>query len=137
MNAAVAAVFFEQHYTLYRQAGNPIHVWRAYVLARNVRVPMPDWVLDYLDKAAKVLAAPKGNDRRWRSDCWWLHFGDTWQPFGGDRVTNCADFGEISMRRDGRVVDGGGLENHCTGNGAGGSNPSPSASYTIQVVYIQ
>jgi hypothetical protein len=25
------------------------------------------------------------------------------------------------------VVDGGGLENHCTGNGAGGSNPSPSA----------
>jgi hypothetical protein len=25
------------------------------------------------------------------------------------------------------VVDGGGLENHCTGNGTGGSNPSPSA----------
>jgi hypothetical protein len=25
------------------------------------------------------------------------------------------------------VVDGGGLENHCTGNRAGGSNPSPSA----------
>ena len=25
------------------------------------------------------------------------------------------------------MVDGGGLENHCTGNGAGGSNPSPSA----------
>src|SRR5438067_4629731 len=29
--------------------------------------------------------------------------------------------------RDGRVVDGGGLENHCAGNGTGGSNPSPSA----------
>src|SRR5262249_33494928 len=28
--------------------------------------------------------------------------------------------------RDGRVVDGGGLENHCTGNRTGGSNPSPS-----------
>ena len=26
------------------------------------------------------------------------------------------------------MVDGGGLENHCTGNGAGGSNPSPSAN---------
>ena len=25
------------------------------------------------------------------------------------------------------MVDGGGLENHCTGNRAGGSNPSPSA----------
>src|SRR2546428_14062128 len=31
------------------------------------------------------------------------------------------------MRRDGRVVDGGGLENHCGGNSTGGSNPSPSA----------
>ena len=30
-------------------------------------------------------------------------------------------------RRDGRVVDGGGLENRCTGNRIGGSNPSPSA----------
>src|SRR5262249_42470300 len=33
----------------------------------------------------------------------------------------------FSMRRDGRVVDGGGLENHCTRKGTGGSNPSPSA----------
>ena len=32
------------------------------------------------------------------------------------------------MRRDGRVVDGGGLENHCTRKGTGGSNPSPSAN---------
>ena len=31
-------------------------------------------------------------------------------------------------RRDGRVVDGGGLENRWTGNGPGGSNPSPSAN---------
>jgi hypothetical protein len=32
-------------------------------------------------------------------------------------------------RRDGRVVDGGGLENHCTRKGTGGSNPSLSASF--------
>jgi hypothetical protein len=32
------------------------------------------------------------------------------------------------MRRDGRAVDGGGLENRWTGNGPGGSNPSPSAN---------
>src|SRR2546427_222978 len=30
--------------------------------------------------------------------------------------------------RDGRVVDGGGLENRCTRKGIGGSNPSPSAN---------
>src|SRR6185436_3969313 len=33
--------------------------------------------------------------------------------------------------RDGRVVDGGGLENHCTRKGTGGSNPSPSATSII------
>src|SRR4029453_2034258 len=31
------------------------------------------------------------------------------------------------VRRDGRAVDGGGLENRCTRKGIGGSNPSPSA----------
>jgi hypothetical protein len=34
---------------------------------------------------------------------------------------------KMAARRDGRVVDGGGLENHCTRKGTGGSNPSPSA----------
>jgi hypothetical protein len=29
------------------------------------------------------------------------------------------------------VVDGGGLENHCTRKGTGGSNPSPSATYDV------
>ncbi len=33
-------------------------------------------------------------------------------------------------RRDGRVVEGGGLENHCGGNSTGGSNPSLSAMFT-------
>jgi hypothetical protein len=30
------------------------------------------------------------------------------------------------------VVDGGGLENHCTGNGTGGSNPSLSATFNLE-----
>src|SRR5207247_2922835 len=34
--------------------------------------------------------------------------------------------------RDGRVVDGGGLENHCTRKGTGGSNPSPSANVSMR-----
>ena len=33
-------------------------------------------------------------------------------PHEGGRSTGRADSGEISTRRDGRVVDGGGLENH-------------------------
>ena len=35
--------------------------------------------------------------------------------------------GDAPTRRDGRVVYGGGLENHWAGNCPGGSNPSPSA----------
>ena len=34
----------------------------------------------------------------------------------------------FSTRRDGRAVDGGGLENHCSRKVTGGSNPSPSAN---------
>ena len=42
-------------------------------------------------------------------------------------ATKCLRACTLSMRRDGRVVDGGGLENHCTRKGTGGSNPSLSA----------
>src|SRR5215831_18071175 len=49
------------------------------------------------------------------------------------RRANSRDF---STRRDGRVVDGGGLENHCTGNRTGGSNPSPSATITSTVTLV-
>jgi hypothetical protein len=34
------------------------------------------------------------------------------------------------------VVDGGGLENHCTRKGTGGSNPSPSETYTSGVTSL-
>ena len=36
----------------------------------------------------------------------------------------------MTPRRDGRAVDGDGLENRCTRKGIGGSNPSPSATLT-------
>ena len=40
---------------------------------------------------------------------------------------------EIIARRDGREVEGGGLENRCpVMSGTGGSNPSPSASFSKQ-----
>ncbi len=41
----------------------------------------------------------------------------------------------VTLRRDARVVDWGGLENRCPGNWTGGSNPSLSAiSYECQAV---
>ena len=42
------------------------------------------------------------------------------------RAEACGVMYACEGRRDGRVVDGGGLENHCTRKGTGGSNPSPS-----------
>ena len=53
--------------------------------------------------------------------------------FVGSSTQKCANLGQISTRRDGRVVDGGGLENHCTRKGTGGSNPSLSASASARV----
>ena len=48
----------------------------------------------------------------------------------GDSLLPGMDNGKISqsviMRRDGRVAEGGGLENRFTRNRDGGSNPSPS-----------
>ena len=60
MKATIATAFIEQNHGLYLQAANPIHVWRAYDLARRCRVPIPDWVLAYFDTVAKRLAAPMG-----------------------------------------------------------------------------
>src|SRR5262245_18604779 len=62
-----------------------------------------------------------------RSD--WLHLTLHSRSFAKSSRADCRDCGANSTRRDGRVVDGGGLENHCTGNRAGGSNPSPSATF--------
>ena len=60
IKAALATVFIERSQALYLQTGNPIHAWRVYELARHGGVPLPDWVLDYFDKVAKVLTAPPG-----------------------------------------------------------------------------
>jgi hypothetical protein len=49
-------------------------------------------------------------------------------PTSGARLSASSE----SLRRDGRVVDGGGLENRRPGNGPGGSNPSPSASLSLR-----
>jgi hypothetical protein len=74
--------------------------------------------------AADVLLACGSDDR-----------GDpVYRAMGSGNLDTAHDVVESSipagcrMRRGGRVVDGGGLENRCGGNSTGGSNPSPSAS---------
>src|SRR5262245_37894533 len=58
--------------------------------------------------------------------------GDTRAVADADSRYDRRILASFSTRRDGRAVDGGGLENHCTGNRTGGSNPSPSATIRRQ-----
>jgi hypothetical protein len=39
----------------YEKLGNPLFVWEAYQVARKWDIPLPDWVLKYLDEAAEGL----------------------------------------------------------------------------------
>ncbi len=50
-----------------------------------------------------------------------------WPRGGRAHFVRAEDRLQSRLRRDGRAVDGGGLENRCTRKGIGGSNPSPSA----------
>ena len=36
-----------------KDAGNPLNVWRAYLECRAHKLPIPDWVLSYLDRVAR------------------------------------------------------------------------------------
>lgn len=62
LRAAIATVFLERRRAIYRKTNNPVHVWLAYRAARHLKVPVPIWVLDYLDRCAKG-SRP---DSRWR-----------------------------------------------------------------------
>src|SRR5450756_1349349 len=55
IKAALATVFIERSQALYRISGNPMHAWRAFDIARHGGIPIPDWVLDYLDPVANCL----------------------------------------------------------------------------------
>jgi hypothetical protein len=67
MKAVLATVFIERSQASYLQTDNPIHAWRVYTLARQSGVPIPDWVLDYFNKVAKMLTAPPGQPLRRQS----------------------------------------------------------------------
>lgn len=56
---AIATVFIGRRRVMYESDGqNPIHAWLAYRVARYLRVPIPDWVLEFLDGAAKAISSP-------------------------------------------------------------------------------
>ena len=52
-----------------------------------------------------------------------LHFAQMKAPLPGDQIPCII----LALRRSGRVVEGGGLENRCTRKGTVGSNPTSSA----------
>ena len=60
IKATLATVFIDRSQALYRHSGNPMHAWRAFDIARHGGIPIPDWVLEYLDPVAKALTAAPG-----------------------------------------------------------------------------
>lgn len=46
----------EELHLLYRNSGNVLHAWAAFREARGAGLPIPEWVLGYLDKCAFALA---------------------------------------------------------------------------------
>jgi hypothetical protein len=48
----IAAGFAKILHAKYKLTGNPLYAWRAYNLCRIEDEPIPDWVLEYLDRAA-------------------------------------------------------------------------------------
>ena len=47
---AIVQIFLEHCEACYRMAGNPLHAWSAYRLARVCEVEIPAWVLAVLDE---------------------------------------------------------------------------------------
>jgi hypothetical protein len=43
----------------FEKTGNPVIAWGAYHYARTLRMPIPEWVLAYLDKSAELLLNPE------------------------------------------------------------------------------
>jgi hypothetical protein len=48
--ATVATLRYDQE--LYQNTGNPRHVWHAWQIARKMKVAVPDWVLQFVDRFA-------------------------------------------------------------------------------------
>lgn len=49
-------------HSIYLETSNPLAAWDAYQLARKKKVPVPEWVMEYLDRSACNLLAPNRLD---------------------------------------------------------------------------
>jgi hypothetical protein len=52
-------------YALFRKEENPLFLWTAYQAARKENLPLPEWVLNYLDDAANHLTSCDGKGDPW------------------------------------------------------------------------
>ncbi|MBT3015525.1 MAG: hypothetical protein KME63_07255 [Candidatus Thiodiazotropha sp. (ex Clathrolucina costata)] len=44
-----------KQYEVYKKTSNPLYIWQAYSLYREVDLPIPDWIHEYLDQCSKNL----------------------------------------------------------------------------------
>ena len=59
MHEALVTIATDLHRRLYERTQNPVHVWAAYVQARQLKATtLPAWMLAYFDEAAARLIAP-------------------------------------------------------------------------------
>ena len=49
---AIAVRCVQYHEAAYKESQNPLHAWRAYLYCRRFDLTIPQWVLQYLDRAA-------------------------------------------------------------------------------------
>ena len=57
---ALSRIQFGPYGTFFELTGNGTHAWRVYKLARQKHLPVPDWVLTYLDGCAERITAAGG-----------------------------------------------------------------------------
>ena len=49
----IAVQFVDMYMQNWQRTGNPISVWRAYVMCRDAGIEIPEWIYSYLDAVAR------------------------------------------------------------------------------------
>jgi|AntAceMinimDraft_9_1070365.scaffolds.fasta_scaffold01459_11 type I restriction-modification system DNA methylase subunit len=58
MNESWARTLLQYCHILFEEEKNPLFAWQAYQASQELRVPIPCWVLDYLNEVAENLLNP-------------------------------------------------------------------------------
>ena len=62
-DTAKAAEAIARHSALYRERRNPFDALEAFVIARRAGLPIPEWILEYFERAAKRVMLRARGDR--------------------------------------------------------------------------